>query len=204
MCKMTKPAYSILLLAFLLFNAFSIKGQEDKETQLNTDLDNPTFKDRLVFGGGLGLQFGTVTFIDISPMVGYRLTKKLESGVGLTYKYYKYNDFYKNLTTGEKIDLKSHMLGGSVYTRYYLLDRIFAHVEFERLNYKYQDIYESAGQIVRKDRSDYVSSLFVGGGLTQRLAGRANLFIMALWNLTEEPNTPYNNPVIRMGVLVGH
>lgn len=168
-----------------------------------TEDDKQDFSDRLVFGGGLGLQFGTITFIDVSPVIGYKITKRLESGIGITYKYYKYNDFYKNLTTGEKIDLKSNMFGGSIYSRYYILENLFAHAEFERLRYNFEDIYESGGQIIREDRHDYINSLFVGGGLRQRIFANGSLFIMALWNLTEEPNTPYNNPVIRMGVLVG-
>lgn len=192
-----------LIILVMSFSSLLVRAQSDQESTLYNDDDKPGFLDHIVFGGGLGLQFGTVTFIDISPVVGYKVTKNLESGLGFTYKYYKYDDFYKNLTTGDKIDLKSHMIGGSVYSRYYFLEKFFIHAEFERLKYNFEDIYESAGQIIRDDRHDYINSLFVGGGLSQRIAGRANLFIMALWNLTEEPNTPYNNPVVRMGIMVG-
>lgn len=165
--------------------------------------EKPRFTDRLIFGGGLGLQFGTITFIDVSPVIGYKVTEKLEAGVGVTYKYYKYNDFYVDATTGQKIDLKSNMFGGSVYSRYHILKNIFAHVEFERLKYNYDDIYSSGGQIIREPIHTYINSLFVGGGLRQQISANSYLFIMALWNLTEEPLSPYSNPVIRMGVLLG-
>lgn len=165
--------------------------------------EKPKFMDRLVFGGGLGVQFGTITFIDVSPVVGYRLTEKLEAGVGATYKYYRYKDFYIDQTNGEKFDLKSHMFGGSVYTRYHILKNIFAHVEYERLRYNYEDISNYGGQVIRDPKHTYINSLFVGGGLKQQITKGSYMFIMALWNLTEEPMTPYSNPVIRMGVLLG-
>jgi hypothetical protein len=189
-----KPTFIILLILILAIPVF---GQTDIPEM------KPSFTDRLIFGGGLGLQFGTVTFIDVSPVVGYRITEKLEAGIGATYKYYKYNDFYVDATTGQKIDLKSHMFGGSIYTRYHLLKNLFAHVEYERLKYNYDDIYSSGGQIIRDPIHTYINSLFVGGGLRQQISANSYLFIMALWNLTEEPLSPYSNPVIRMGVLLG-
>lgn len=171
----------------------------------NKDILEPKsdFFDRFVFGGGLGLQFGTLTFIDVSPMIGYKITERLESGIGLTYKYYKYNDFYTDQTTGQKIDLKSDMYGASVYSRYHILENVFAHVEFERLRYNYENIYSSGGQIIRDPLHTYINGLFVGGGLRQNITKGSFLYIMALWDLIEDPNSPYQNPIIRMGVMLG-
>ena len=44
--------------------------------------------DNLIFGGGLGFQFGTSTIINVAPQVGYRFTEKLSFGVGVTYLHY--------------------------------------------------------------------------------------------------------------------
>jgi hypothetical protein len=188
----------VLLLLAILFsmNAFS----QDKEI-LEPQGD---FFDRFVFGGGLGLQFGTLTFIDISPMIGYRITDRLETGIGLTYKYYKYNDFYTDQTTGQKVDLKSDMYGASIYTRYHILENVFAHVEYERLRYNFENIYSSGGQILREPMHTYINGLFVGGGLRQNITKGSFLYVMALWDLIEDPNSPYQNPIIRMGVMLGH
>ncbi len=188
----------VLLLLAILFsmNAFS----QDKEI-LEPQGD---FFDRSVFGGGLGLQFGTLTFIDISPMIGYRITDRLETGIGLTYKYYKYNDFYTDQTTGQKVDLKSDMYGASIYTRYHILENVFAHVEYERLRYNFENIYSSGGQILREPMHTYINGLFVGGGLRQNITKGSFLYVMALWDLIEDPNSPYQNPIIRMGVMLGH
>ncbi len=171
----------------------------------NNDILEPKgdFFDRFVFGGGLGLQFGTLTFIEISPVIGYKVTHKLESGIGLTYKYYKYKDFYVDQTTGQRIDLKSDMYGASVYSRYHFLENFFAHIEFERLRFNDQNIYSSGGQIIREPFHTYINGLFLGGGIQQNISKGSFLYVMALWDLIEDPNSPYQNPIIRMGIMLG-
>ena len=42
---------------------------------------------RLVVGGGIGLGFGDITSISVSPMVGYRITDNFSAGVGFGYQY---------------------------------------------------------------------------------------------------------------------
>ena len=52
--------------------------------------DQPrTLKERIWFGGGLGLAFGSVTNIAVEPMVGYKITRngKLSAGLGISYQY---------------------------------------------------------------------------------------------------------------------
>ena len=44
---------------------------------------------KIFFGGNLGLFFGTVTDIEISPLVGYKIYKGLSAGGGFTYIYYR-------------------------------------------------------------------------------------------------------------------
>ena len=41
-----------------------------------------SFMDKLFLGGNFGLQFGTVTNIEFSPLVGYHITNRLAGGVG--------------------------------------------------------------------------------------------------------------------------
>lgn len=161
------------------------------------------FFDRVVIGGGLGLQFGTVTFIEISPLIGYRLTEKLETGIGLTYKYYRYKDFYYDQTTNDRFDLKSNIYGASVYTRYHILQGVFLHAEYEKLRYNYDDVYVSAGQLIKDPTHANVDGLFLGGGYRQRISANSYFYISALWDIIQDPFSPYNNPILRMGVLLG-
>ncbi|MFH1118951.1 MAG: hypothetical protein V1775_03955 [Bacteroidota bacterium] len=161
------------------------------------------FTDKLFFGGGLGLQFGTITLVDVSPVIGYRVTEKFETGLGLTYKYFRYKDYYIDYNTGIGYDLKSNILGGSVFARYHLLENVFAHAEFESLNYRYDDFYDSGGVVLSERRTAVINSIFVGGGYRQRISSGSYFFIMALWNLNDSALSPYSNPVLRMGVVLG-
>ena len=43
-------------------------------SQIDKEIESP--RDRIFFGGNLGLSFGSVTDIQISPQVGYYITKR--------------------------------------------------------------------------------------------------------------------------------
>lgn len=193
------------LLIFISMTSFCQVDGPDNSQNVLKDRNMPgySFTDRLIYGGSIGLQFGSITLLDLSPVIGYRITPKLEAGVGATYKYYRYKDFYLDQTTGESFDLKSNILGGSVYTRYHFLENFFAHVEYERLKYNYDELYYSGSTMMRQANHVYVNSLFVGGGLSQRISQHSYFYIMALWNLNNDAMSPYSNPVLRMGVLLG-
>lgn len=187
------PCYHTFLTVLLLLLFPVIVPAQDDQTA-----PEYRFSDRLFFGGGLGLQFGTLTLIDISPVVGYRVTEKFETGIGLTYKYYKYKDYY--YVGG---DLKTNIFGGSLFARYHIFENIFAHVEYESLRYHYDDNHGS-GSILSSDQSTAVyNSIFVGGGYRQRISQGSYFFMMALWNLNDSAFSPYSNPVLRMGVILG-
>lgn len=173
------------------------------------------FKDRLFGGGYLGLQFGSYsTMVDVSPIIGYSLTDNIDVGLGPTYKYYKYkNYYYVSFPNGDSrfYDHVANMLGASVFARYYFsseyipfLNNLFAHVEYEYLNYSYDYYFVSGSDVNTVKLSSDISSFFVGGGLKQPLGrGRSFLYLLVLWNLNETYESPYSNPIIRMGVNVG-
>jgi hypothetical protein len=155
-------------------------------------------QNRIFFGGGLGLQFGSVTYIEVSPIVGYRVTEKLSAGAGLRYIYSKYNDdYFSNLSRG----YETSIYGWSVFGRYFIIPNLFAHAEFEMLNLEVPTGISSTGEY-KLDR-DWISSTFVGGGYAQPLGGRSAILLSVLWNLTEETYTPYSNPLFRVGITVG-
>jgi len=160
---------------------------------------------RIFFGGGLGLQFGDVTLIDVSPMVGYRFTDKLAAGVTLTYKYYKVRNYYAYYLNLPSDDLKSNIYGGSLFTRYFLFENLFAQAEYEYLLYSY-DAYEQniggSGYLKKAETID-LPSFFLGGGYRQPIGGRTFFTITVLYNFSESPYSPYSNPIIRAGISVG-
>lgn len=157
-------------------------------------------RDRLIFGGGLGLGFSNVsTNLGVSPILGYSITDRWSGGIGLGYQYFSIRDYWmvENpgvLGTYSYKPLRTNLFSGSVWTRYIVYDNIFAHAELEynHMRFKsYQTDYLS-NQIVSKTNSLSAPSLLLGAGIRQPLADRASLIIMALYDVLNRPNDPDN------------
>jgi len=190
-------------LFLFLLSFFCFLTPEISSAQSENSRDKSRFTDKLIYGGSFGLQFGSLTLIDLSPVIGYRVTEKFETGLGFTYKYYKYKDYWYDYSTGQTYDLKSNITGGSVYARYHFFENVFAHAEFEQLRYKYTNYYFSGTGIETEKLVADISSVLIGGGYRQRISQNSYFYIMGLWNLTEDAMSPYNNPILRMGVIIG-
>ena len=165
----------------------SISAQND-EREFRPERD---FKSHLFYGGGFGLQFGSVTLIELSPLVGYKVTPKLGIGLSPTYKYYSYKNSYNSLSR-----LQNNVYGGSIFARYMIFENIFAHTEYESLFYNIK----VSGYPT--DMRQY-NSVLVGGGYRQQIGANAAMNLMVLWNLNDTPDSPYTNPIIRIGFTVG-
>jgi len=139
-------------------------------------------KDKFFAGGNFGLQFGNMVLVDISPLVGYRVTNKLSVGLGFTYTYFKNYD----------IHYSTSIYGGRLFSRYFILDNLFLHGEYEILN----------GEWRYNDRFN-ITSILAGAGYRQPIGSSAAFDIMALWNFNESVDSPYSNPIIRAGFVVG-
>ncbi|AWW30008.1 hypothetical protein DN752_07655 [Echinicola strongylocentroti] len=147
--------------------------------------------ERLYFGGNLGLQFGYVTYIEVSPLVGVMVTDRYSAGLGITYQYLKYKDF------GES----SNVYGGRIFNRYNILPNLFAHAEYENLSveaYKQDDF----GRIVSE--REWVPGLFLGGGYFVPFGRRGGMNFTLLYNvLYDNQNLIYTEPyVIRLGFVL--
>ena len=155
--------------------------------------DKKDFKSHLFYGGGFGLQFGTVTLVEVSPMIGYKITPKLGVGVSPTYKYYRVKDYY---STSTSTDLVTNVYGGSIFARYSIFENIFAHVEYESLFYNTK-VPGYASELQQ------FNSFLVGGGYRQQIGGNSAMNLMLLWNLNDTQNSLYTNPIIRVGFSIG-
>ncbi len=147
----------------------------------------PAFWSRLYVGGNVGLQFGTSTFLAFSPLVGYKFNKKTSAGVGITYQYYHYKD--------KTYDIQTNVYGARIFGRYMITDNLFAHAEYEYLNLEAFDFFP-------RRRVDVIS-LLGGGGYIQRFGPKSSIVVMVLYNFTPSAYTPYQNPVIRIGMNFG-
>ena len=143
-------------------------------------------KDRLFFGGSLGASFGQYTYVELSPVVGYRVTEKLHAGVGITYMYY--NDKYWHY--------EESVYGGNVFARYFFMESVFGIVQGGALR---GNGINEMGQIEKMT----IPNLWLGVGYAQRLGGNGALMFSLLYDIIDDRNSFYQNPLIQIGFGFG-
>jgi hypothetical protein len=185
---------ALLFIGLLILPAISLFAQDTIKHQRKEK--NHDFIDRIDFGGYFGMQFGTVTIIDVSPMASYRVTDKFHVGLGLTYMYYK-DTYYTP-------DYSASSYGVNIFSRYFIWRDLFAHVEYAPLYVNYYDYYDNgSGGYYRVKKAAWAHDFLVGGGYRQVIGEKAYMSLMVLWNLNETYFSPYRNPIIRIGFGVG-
>jgi hypothetical protein len=177
----------IALCGFLLIGTQAFAQWGDQEMP-----EKPTFRERMFFGGGGSISFGTAfDYISISPLLGYKLTPKVATGLYLTYRYTNYKTYTPNVATTD--------YGVSPFIRLKVYGPFFLHTEYEYLNFEYPITSTETA------RASY-SSFLGGGGFFQPVGNRAGLYASALYNFSYQANgySPYTSPIIiRAGITVG-
>ena len=140
---------------------------------------NSNWQDKLYYGGGFGLSGGSWGgSIRLSPVIGYMITNRVSAGVGVTYEYYKYNNYYGQ-------DFEDHRYGGMLFTRVNLFKQIFAYAEYSFMNYTYNPSTEERRSIDRMP---------LGLGLSQPLGKRSSVNFIAAYDVLYENAGPYASP----------
>ncbi len=148
----------------------------------NTPKAKIPFRDRLVFGGNVGGYFGNPTYLQVNPMIGYRTTPWWVNGVGFNYTYVSAGGYAEN------------MYGSSLWTRAYVVKTGILHSEFEMLRREASDQFGNTASVT-------VPVWLVGAGYTS--GGRIGFNAMVLYDLIQDSNSPYSNPIFRVGGLFG-
>jgi len=186
----------LLLAPLVLFS--QVEEPVRPEARNKGEKEKLPFKERLVFGGDLGLSFGTITYIKLAPEVGYRVTDRLTPGLGPIYIYESYKHYgLKTSTYGGKVVLSFTVLRGSDFGGRFNLGNVMLHGENEVINVE-PVYYSYTGQWLFGDRL-WIDNLLLGGGLSQSLGGRAAVTIFLLWDVTQNQYSPYSNPILKFG-----
>jgi hypothetical protein len=151
------------------------------------------------------LSFGTTTYIEVAPLVGYHVNDRLSVGGGPHYIYQSTKP-----TPAYPESWETHVFGLKGFARFSLITHaeeflpinlfsdLFAHVEYEGMSLEskiYDPYYNPA---VDGDRFLF-NSWLLGAGVTQRIGMYNSASFMVLWNLNESGSSPYSNPVFRIG-----
>jgi hypothetical protein len=164
---------------------------------------------RLIFGGGLGLGFGSGMFYgSISPVVGYAITDHFSAGVGLSYQYYSNKNELAYDQYGYPVgyyNRKSSLYSGSLWARYIIWKNLFAQVQPELLNTEdYSNAYIDNNNTLVGIQRVWVPAALVGLGIRQPIAPNASLVLLAMYDVLQDSRTPYYQTIdIRFGFNIG-
>lgn len=165
----------------------------------NDSITNKKFKDRIYFGGNISLMFGSITLIEVAPIVGYYFLPELSAGVGFIFQYYREKQY--TIST----PFTSYIYGGRIFTKYSIIKDvqsyipiksqmgIVAYTEYEALNVDW------TLSILEHRPRYWLHNFYIGGGIEQYMGKRAKLTILILYNILETANSPYTNPQVRIG-----
>ena len=186
MTKKIKILISLIVFSFFVASQGYAQYQNLGSASSSEVKANPWFVGGMI-GGIFSNNGGS---FEISPLIGYKITPDVHIGSRITYIYSSYD--YGG-TTGNR---SLNHYGVSLFGRYRFLKMLFVHAEYEVLSVEYP--YD---QNTNERRT--INSLFIGGGLYQSMGGRGFATIAILYNLLETKNSPYSNPVIRIGFGIG-
>jgi hypothetical protein len=193
-----KKTTSVIVLFFLI-STFAI-AQQNGGTKVNpysgsTREKKSKLDERIYFGGNLFFSLGSYTSIGIWPMAGYKITPKFSVGLQPGYEYLKYDSYY-----GGRYETSNY--GVRIFSRYRIITQAYAHVEYANINYELQ--YRNINGDLVEERA-WVPFLFVGGGLSQPLGGRAFAYVQLLFDVLQDENSPYgsNEMFWSVGIVAG-
>lgn len=175
--------YWLFFIVFIAMGQYTLaQGPIKKHKQLN---------EKIFFGGGLGLQFGTIAAVEVNPMVGYIPVDNLYLGVKGTYQYYKDTRFDMAGT---------QIIGGSVFGMYNFVERVALYAEYEAIGLETNYFTSLQSQT---DKSRYwIKSPLAGVGFVQPVGPRSKMVIMLLWSFNQTAYSPYQNPIVRLMFMI--
>lgn len=146
---------------------------------------------RWFFGGGVGASFGDVDYVAVSPLVGFRATKRLDVGVQPFFRWTDDGRYSPKLETTD--------YGASVFARVRVIGGLFAEVDYQLTSYEFPEV---SGGTSR----DTYDSFLAGAGYSFPIGGHVGFYVSALYDFSYDDTIfqPYDSPVrVQVGVAVG-
>jgi len=159
-----------------------VENKELTDKRKEFDFKQQPFRDRSRAGGSFGVSLGTFTNVNLSPMVGYEITKDLLVGAGIT------GMFFNSKFSGVR---NKFYYGQRSLLMYKILPSINLVSELEFLNVE-------ADTFTKYDARKWIVSPMLGASLSQPVGGRLvkELHIALLYNFG------YNSQVDDYGVNI--
>jgi hypothetical protein len=159
--------------------------------------DSIKLGERLYVGGDFGWAFGqTEIFLNISPLLGYKISDKFSVGIGTIFQYWRTQLIFIDRDTGLNYTSKNTTMfyGARVFARASLFKGLFANVEGEMLN---SGIFDKEGNTNRR----WSPVLWTGFGYNIKISKLASINVIGVYNpIYDKARTPYKSPFdLRLG-----
>lgn len=191
--------HKIIILYVLLFAFVNIVNSQSDSTYFQTPTNkkerkekNNNWLEKISIGGNFAFYASTrYTFIDISPLIGYRISKIMLIGAGPVYNYYSENLYNSRYSFD--------VYGFRTMARVYVLESFFFQTGWDILN---RSIYTFQYNTLQKDRI-WVQNVWLGGGVRYMIGNNTYMFTSVLFNLNQNNYSPYPNPFVQVGIITG-
>ncbi|QQR97643.1 MAG: hypothetical protein IPK18_12475 [Sphingobacteriales bacterium] len=150
-------------------------NSEDENTTDEEEIPKKFDPSKLRIGGRFGLQFGSYTFVNISPTAGYLFLKdRLEVGAGPIF-------IYQSIRYANNYRQKSFVYGADLYGRGYIWKGIFAQAQYDFVNKESYFEYKRVN----------VHHLLIGGGYAQPIGDAASFYFSLMYNVIRSDESIY-------------
>ncbi len=177
----------------LIVAALPALAQTPEPSPPPTDDEKPAaFNQRVFFGGAVGAAFGTVDYVELAPMVGFRIAPRFEMGVQ---PFYRWTDDHRYSPSFSTTDY-----GATIFGRVRIWQGLFGEGDYQYTSYEYQN----AGGGSTRDTNN---AFLAGAGYAFPVAQHVAFYASALYDFTyssSDLHYPYDSPVrYSVGVSVG-
>jgi hypothetical protein len=167
-----------------------VKNSQEHKQKKDRSSEGLDKESRVFYGGNVGVSFGTITYIELAPTIGYKFTERLWSGIGPEYLYFGSKD----------LDYHTNIYGFRNFASFAVLKdidkvinlnigSIFLYAENEVLNIK-----------LDKVNRNWYDLLLGGFGVRMPIGNRSGFSILVLFRLNESAALLYSNPEIRLSI----
>jgi hypothetical protein len=173
------------------FSQYDIDEAKKVDEKKDDEMNLYELKKKIYVGGdfAFSMRAGT-TYLNISPLIGYDLTKRFSAGISGMYQFWRVR--YFNAT------FDFNTVGAGIFARYRPIDCFITQVEF--------DLYNSVDLESPEFERTNVPAFMAGLGLARALGEGAYGQIILLYDFIDNPNMPLPPVIIpplhlRMGFV---
>lgn len=155
---------------------------------------NPS--NRIFVGGDIGATFGDYTQISINPLIGYRISNEVSTGLQFVYNH---SWQYINKDQVNQTTLQSNTYGGNLFLQYNPIPSFYMKGEFE------YDSYTNYETTQGTKETNAVPFIFLGAGYSTPLSKNSTLNAGIKVDVLNSDNSPYEDftPFFYVGAGIG-